>query len=138
MDSNMSGPDYVFETDRLTTWDADGYTKIRMTGEAPANMQPRSLISVIKEKCREAGAGTTAFRVKIDGKWVRTTYDDYYRQIQTVARAFIKLGLEERHSVCISGFNSPEWFLSEMGCIFAGGMVSFLSDTCKVYMQVIN
>ena len=42
-----------------------------------------------------------------------------------VSRAFIKLGLEERHAVCISGFNSPEWFLAQMGAIFVGGIVSF-------------
>lgn len=31
-----------------------------------------------------------------------------------------KLGLERFHSVAILGFNSPEWFISAVGAIFAG------------------
>ena len=52
------------------------------------------------------------------------SYEDYHKNIQAVARAFVKLGLEQLKSVAILGFNSPEWFLSEMGAIYAGGMVS--------------
>ena len=37
------------------------------------------------------------------------------------------LGLEQLRAVAILGFNSPEWFLSEMGAIYAGGMVRRLS-----------
>lgn len=31
-----------------------------------------------------------------------------------------KLGLERFHSVAILGFNSPEWFISAVGAVFAG------------------
>lgn len=31
-----------------------------------------------------------------------------------------KLGLERFHSVGILGFNSPEWFISAVGAVFAG------------------
>jgi len=43
---------------------------------------------------------------------------------RTVAKAFIKLGLEPHHSVGILGFNSPEWFLSDLGAVFAGGIAT--------------
>ena len=36
------------------------------------------------------------------------------------ARAFLKLGLQRHHSVCIIGANSPEWFFSSLGAIYAG------------------
>jgi len=125
----MSGPDYVFPTDNLTTWDNDGYTKIQMTNTHPANIQPKSLVTVVKEQCREAGASMTAFKVKRGEKWISWTFEDYYRDIQVVARAFIKLGLEERHTVCVQGFNSPEWFLSCQGAIHAGGICAGLYPT---------
>ena len=38
----MSGPDYVYPTDNVYTWDADGYTKIQKTSQRPANMEPKS------------------------------------------------------------------------------------------------
>ena len=120
----MSGPDYIFPADNFTTSIIDGYTKIQTTNENPANIQPKSLITLVKEQCEEAGSTLTAFQVNRGGKWISWTFQDYYRDIKCVARAFIKLGLEERQTVCVQGFNSPEWFLSCQGAIQAGGIVS--------------
>ena len=120
----MSGPDIIKDTDHLTTWDRDGYTKIQITDQHPANMKPKSLVTVIKEQCKEGGDSMTALKVKRDGKWFTWSFADYYRDIQIATRAFIKIGLEERHAVCIQGFNSPEWFLSCQAAIHAGGIVS--------------
>ena len=128
-DFSIQGPDVVVDTEQLTTCSADGYTKIRMLENEPGNMKPKSLVTFVTEKCRKGGSNITALKVKRDGKWISWSYDDYYRDIRCVARAFIKLGLDERHSVCISGFNSPEWFLSTLGCIFAGGMVIYFKNT---------
>ena len=122
--SKMSGPDVIIETEQLTTCDGDGHTKIQILNDSSDTIQPRSLVTVVKEQCEKGGASMTAFKVQRAGEWISWTFEEYYRDIKCVARAFVKLGLEERHSVCISGFNSPEWFLSNMGCIFAGGMVS--------------
>ena len=58
-----------------------------------------------------------------DSRWSTISYEDYHKSIQAVARAFVNLGLEQLRAVAILGFNSPEWFLSEMGAIYAGGMV---------------
>ena len=33
------------------------------------------------------------------------------------------MGLEPHNSVCIYGFNSPEWFFADIGAIFAGAKV---------------
>ncbi len=32
----------------------------------------------------------------------------------------LQLGLEQHHAVGIIGFNSPEWFMADLGAIFAG------------------
>ena len=58
--------------------------------------------------------------VKRGGEWKATTYKEYYEQVQIMAKAFIKLGLEPYHGVCILGFNSPEWFIGDLAAIFAG------------------
>ena len=53
-------------------------------------------------------------------QWKKWTYKQYYDEANTTAKGFIKLGLEPRKTVAILGFNAPEWFISEMGAIFAG------------------
>ena len=121
----MSGPDFIFPTEQLTAWEAHTFTKIRISNDKAVDILPKSIVTAVAETCEEAGPNLTAFRQKKGGKWRSWSFHDYYRDIKCVARAFVKLGLQERHSVCISGFNGPEWFLSAMGCIFAGGMVSY-------------
>ena len=118
----MSGPNVVCSTENLATWDANDFTKIILSKEGPS-IPPKSLVTAVNEAC-DKGGQRMAFAQKVDGKWMEWTFREYYNDIMNISRAFIKLGLEERHSVCISGFNSPEWFLSQMGAIFVGGIVS--------------
>ena len=126
----MSGPDYIFPTDQVTSWDSNGYTKINgysnqytKPENISSNINPKSLVTAVTEACQNGGE-LIAFKQKVNDEWKSWTFKEYYEDIKCVARAFVKLGLEERHSVCISGFNSPEWFLSTMGSIFVGGIVS--------------
>ena len=44
-------------------------------------------------------------------------------------KAFIKLGLKPGHGVGIIGFNSPEWFLADLGGVFAGGLATGIYPT---------
>ncbi|KAH1023126.1 hypothetical protein HUJ04_012395 [Dendroctonus ponderosae] len=65
-----------------------------------------------------------------EGKvWKTFTYSQYLAEIRIVAKAFIQLGLEERHSVCILGYNSVQWFLSDLAAIFAGGIAAGIYTT---------
>ena len=120
----MSGPDFIHPTEELITWEPFGFTKLNVAKNSDSCIPPKSLVTAVRESCEEGGSGLIAFQQKKDGIWKYWSYTDYYKDIMCFARAFIKLGLEERHSVCISGFNGPEWFLSTMGSIFSGGMVS--------------
>lgn len=47
----------------------------------------------------------------------------------TAAKAFIALGLEPHNAVCVYGFNSPEWFFSDIAAICAGGKATGLYPT---------
>mgnify|MGYP003308027985 CR=1 FL=1 len=128
----MSGPDFIFPAENLTAWEANAFTKLRVSNDKEEDIPPKSLVSAVTAICEEEAPDLTAFKQKKGGEWKCWSFREYLRDIKCVARAFVKLGLKARHSVCISGFNSPEWFLSAMGCIFAGGMVSFTTDP-KLY-----
>ena len=138
----MSGPDYIFPTDQLTSWDSNGYTKINgysnqytKPENISSNINPKSLVTAVTEACKNGGE-LIAFKQKVNDEWKSWTFKEYYEDIKCVARAFVKLGLEERHSVCISGFNSTEWFLSTMGSIFVGGIVSIKRRDYNIYSGV--
>ena len=120
------GPDRIIPCDNYTTWDQDGAVHIRKTSDWPANMEPVSLVTMFDKTCQSAGAGLTVYKYKEDGKYVSVSYADYHKLVKTVARAFIKLGLEPNRAVAIWGFNSPEWFQADIACTYVGGMVSHL------------
>lgn len=46
-----------------------------------------------------------------------------------IAKAFIKLGLEPRHTVGVLAYNSPEWFYTELAAICAGGIIAGIYTT---------
>ena len=123
MSSEMPGPDRVLPADNWSTSDIDGCVKIRSKKEWPANREPLSLPTFFKKQC-ESGGHQTALNVKRDGVWVKWSYEDYYKDVHTTAKAFVAMGLEPHNSVCILGFNAPEWFFSDIGAIMAGGKVS--------------
>ena len=121
----MNGPDQIIMIDNYVAWKADGHCKLRLPDMESNKIKPLSLVTLVQDTCNSPdSANHTAFKVKQNGEWISWTYAQYYDDIQCLSRAFIKLGLKPRHAVAISGFNSPEWFLSQMACIFSGGMVS--------------
>ena len=50
------------------------------------------------------------------------SYRQYVQEIELVAKAFIKLGLKRSHAVGIIGFNAPEWHISNIAAVVAGGL----------------
>ncbi len=63
----------------------------------------------------------TVFTVcKRDGVERKWTYAQYYSECVSVAKSLLAVGVEERHAVCILGFNAPEWFFGCIGAIFSG------------------
>ena len=139
MEEEMEGPDQIIHTDHVFTTESNGYCRIRSSDVTKEDIPPMSLVTAIKNTCESSDASELiAMKIKRDDKWVQWSYSDYFSDIKCVARAFIDLGLEPRHSVAICGFNSPEWFISEMACIYAGGMVRTICSLIGMFCTNLN
>jgi len=91
----------------------------------------RTSVSVVTllTRAAEDAPEQTALAVKREGEWVKWSYERYLEDVRAVGKAFIKLGLKVGHGVGIIGFNSPEWFFSDLGCVFAGGLAAGIYPT---------
>jgi len=54
-------------------------------------------------------------------KWKTWTLKEYHEDVRKTAKAYISLGFKQFDTVNIWGFNSPEWFISAIAAMFAGG-----------------
>ena len=57
-----------------------------------------------------------------------------------MAKAFIDLGMARYTTVCILGFNSPEWMIADLAAIFSGGFATGIyptngPDACKYILE---
>ncbi|XP_036295370.2 long-chain-fatty-acid--CoA ligase ACSBG1, partial [Pipistrellus kuhlii] len=114
----------------LWTTRADGRVRLRLEPGRPQEQQQRA--ATVHQMFRRALARygqLPALGYKRRGRWERLTYAQYYLQARRAAKGFLKLGLERAHSVAILGFNSPEWFFSAVGTVFAGGIVTGIYTT---------
>ena len=152
-----SGPDQILSADCLTTTQPDGCVKLRNQTENDP-LSPLSVVSLMKRTVDQYG-DQIALRVKRNDEWLEWSYQQYWDEAKIVAKAFIKLGLKRHHSgtcpdlewfqqnnavlfisVCILGFNSPEWFLAQLGAIMAGAFSAGIYTTnnpeaCKYIIE---
>uniref|UniRef100_T1JBV8 long-chain-fatty-acid--CoA ligase n=1 Tax=Strigamia maritima TaxID=126957 RepID=T1JBV8_STRMM len=113
---HQNGPDYIIPTDQIRTWIADGATKLEDDPQLPT----KSVVTLFQNSVR-ANADKIALVNNKNGEECKWTYTQYLDNVKTAAKGFIKLGLVPYHGVCMLGFNSPEWLISHLGAIFAGG-----------------
>ncbi|XP_029017711.1 long-chain-fatty-acid--CoA ligase ACSBG2-like [Betta splendens] len=106
----------------------DKGVRLRMEGSGPAAETPITVHQMFLETLEGYG-DSPALVSKKDGQWVTLTWSQYYQQCRAAAKSFLKLGLERYHGVGILGFNSPEWFISDVGCILAGGLATGIYTT---------
>ncbi|CAD6224814.1 GSCOCG00005566001-RA-CDS [Cotesia congregata] len=129
-DTGRDGPDQILASDVDTTWEPNGRVRIKYDRE---NFNSREFISVPGLLMRTAKKYpdhvALVSRVGVDGKRRTYTYREYEAEVRIVAKAFIKLGLQRYHSVCILGFNSPQWFIADIAAIYAGGFAAGIYTT---------
>jgi len=62
-------------------------------------------------------------------QWKKWTFKQYHDEARMLARALIHMEFKQFDTVNIWGFNSPEWFISVMAGIYAGGKCGGLYPT---------
>lgn len=110
----------------LWTTQADGRVRLRLE---PFCTQPPCTVHHMFYKALDKYGNLNALGFKRQDNWEHISYSQYYLISRKVAKGFLKLGLEPAHSVAILGFNSPEWFFSAVGTVFAGGIVTGIYTT---------
>jgi long-subunit acyl-CoA synthetase (AMP-forming) len=86
-------------------------------------------VSDVLDQTARAWGDQPAMKVKRDGLWQTTTWREYREEARLVARGLIGLGLQPKQGVSIIGFNCPQWFLSDVGAILAGGIPAGIYTT---------
>ncbi len=102
-----------------------------------------SLITIpdfVESKCEQFGDLTPFLYAKYKNRWRVWSYDEFYSDVVRVAKALIELGLERFQSVCIASFNSPEWFITAVATIFAGGISNglYLTNATETNKHILN
>jgi long-chain acyl-CoA synthetase len=72
-----------------------------------------------------------AYFVRNEGGWTPTSWSTFSDQVQQAAKAQIALGLEHGGTVCILGFNRPEWVVFDLAAMMAGGAPAGIYTTCS-------
>merc|ERR1719323_30868 len=118
------GPEQVLEShgDSIITTKADGCVKLDINQDHEVAGWEAISVPGLLSKAVQAAPDVPALAVKRQDQWVKWTYKEYLQDVRTVAKAFIALGLEPRQSVGILGFNSPEWFFSDLAAIFCNAI----------------
>lgn len=84
------------------------------------------------EKIARSRGDAPALCAKRDGSWQRTSWTDFHAQVGRAAKGFIKLGHRPGQAVAILGFNRPEWVISDLAAIAAGGMPAGIYTTSSL------
>ncbi|XP_056275346.1 long-chain-fatty-acid--CoA ligase ACSBG2-like [Pseudoliparis swirei] len=124
----INGPAPLAPADELWSTSRHKAVRLRMEGSGPASETPMTVHQLFLHTVNTYG-DHPALASKKEGQWVTLTWRQYYGQCRAAAKSFLKLGLERYHGVGILGFNSPEWFISDIGCIFAGGLATGIYTT---------
>jgi long-chain acyl-CoA synthetase len=93
-----------------------------------------SVPDTIPARLQEAGrarGSAPAYYEKVEGKWNATSWADYAAQVRQATRALCTLGFQPGHTVCILGFNRPEWVIMDVAAMTAGGAPAGIYTTCS-------
>jgi hypothetical protein len=133
------GPDTCVPTDAVMTWQRDGAVRLRMTKEGHHSQMPISIMTLMRQIVAQY-SDRFALASEVDGEWQFMTYRQYYDFVIQAAKSFIKLGLEVRRSVGILGFNHANWFIANLGAIFAGGLSTgiYATNAAEACAEIAN
>jgi len=139
--------EYKPENKPFSTCDGTAISPIRLAKAGLAYEMPaRTMIDIFQEAVQKQG-DKVAFRVERPlppltskkkwppalplSKWKSWTYTEYFDDCFRAASSLIQIGVKQYDSVCVYGFNAPEWLIALNAAIMAGAKVAgiYPSDT---------
>jgi long-chain acyl-CoA synthetase len=84
-------------------------------------MRYPNIYSLFRERV-EQYRGQHVFYIRQNDQWVGISWDRFNQKAHEFGYALIAMGLEKGTSVCILMNNVPEWPISDLGTIIAGGV----------------
>jgi len=84
---------------------------------------------LVERPCPPVGADKKVPPALPREEWTQWTYEEYHSDVRRAAKAFAALGMQMFESVNIWGFNAPEWHISALASMFAGGKCAGLYPT---------
>jgi long-chain acyl-CoA synthetase len=72
-----------------------------------------------------------AYFVRESKDWRGFTWRQYADNVRRAAKALIALGVPARSTVCILGYNRPEWVLMDLACMAIGSAPAGIYTTCS-------
>ncbi|XP_032887355.1 long-chain-fatty-acid--CoA ligase ACSBG2-like [Amblyraja radiata] len=142
-------PPKVAPASKLWTTEKSSATKLRMEDFGLGANTPLTVGQMLQLAVRNYGQ-RDALAYKVEDHWEKITFKQFYNRCKSAAKSFLKLGLERFCGVCILGFNSPEWFIADVGAILAGGLAvgiyatnsadacKYVIDNCKANIVVVE
>lgn len=139
---HKNGPDQIKPANGYRTWSSNGTVKIRPPVIADENESDYDeIISIPTQLSRTATKypRRAALRYALGSATRTVSFREYELNCRIVAKAFLKLGLQRYHAVCILGYNAPEWIYSAVGAILAGGIqvgiyLTSSQEACSYYL----
>jgi long-chain-fatty-acid--CoA ligase ACSBG len=121
VDQWTSGPDRLMPAASYISNKLDQPVKLRFSENDLKRYPPLSIYTIFKKTVDlKPDHDALAYKLTVDGPWLKFSYLEYWKMTHKVAKGFIKLGVNPNECVAIIGFNSPQWFVSLLGSIFAG------------------
>lgn len=121
------------------SWDKFTPVKIRMEDAYPGNIPPKTVTTFLKDNVEQFW-NRTALCTKVEGKWVGSTFEQYYHDVQMTAKAFLAMGLGPKEGVGILANNCPEWMISSVASIVSGGLSCgmYTTSTSQTVQYISN
>ncbi|MBM74069.1 MAG: long-chain fatty acid--CoA ligase [Proteobacteria bacterium] len=72
-----------------------------------------------------------AYNYKENGSWIEHSFGQYYNETLRFAKALLSLDFNLEDKISILAFNRPEWVISDLGTMMAGGIPAGIYQTCS-------
>lgn len=84
--------------------------------------EPTTILSIVSEGIKKNKTGIFS-AVKRDGKWIKTSIDDYLRQVRDLAMGLYEMGVRKGDKVSLHAENSTEWRIIDQAILSLGAAV---------------